>query len=169
MKRLISIVLLLSVILPLTACKEQAQIREGVTFYYRNPNIASGSEVIIPEIREAEGIRDDIRLILREYLKGPKTDGFSHVIPSDTVLYSFSMENNEAEIVLSDEFARLSGLDLTIACACITKTVIGLCNVQTVKIRCLNTDLECGRFVVMDEDSLMLFGSPTAPTETEGV
>lgn len=168
MKRMISFFLILAALSSLAACKEQTQIHQGVSFYYRNSAVTSGSNVIIPEAREAEGIRDDTSQLLREYLKGPKSEGFVHVIPEETVLYSFSMTDTEAEIVLSDEFAKLSGLDLTIACACITKTVIGLCAVQTVKIRCLNTDLECGRFVIMDEASLMLFESPTAPNETEG-
>lgn len=169
MKRILSVLLTLAAILSLNACTKKDEIRQPVAFYYRNANIASGTDILVPEMREADGNRDDIPRLLREYLKGPTAAGLVHVIPSETVLYSFSLEEGAAEVVLSDEFAQLSGIDLTISCACITKTILGLCPAQTVKIRCLNTALECGEAIVMDESSLLLFETPTVPTETEGV
>ena len=60
------------------------------------------------------------------------------------------------DLTLSRGFATYSGLELTIACACITKTAISLTGVDIVRIRADQTLLNGAEYIQMDANSVLL-------------
>jgi len=61
-----------------------------------------------------------------------------------------------AKIVLCDEFATLKGLDLTIACACLSRTVIALTGCHEVIISAESMQLDGKNFITLSRDSYLL-------------
>jgi len=166
MKRILLFLLLMLYIFPLTACSK-ASIQEPVNFYYRRVelNYSGTDSVIAAEVREAAGKSGDHSALLRDYLHGPDSDAFVRTIPAEVVLIACHVDGNMADVVLSDEIATLTGMDLTIACACLTLTTIELTGVETVQIRALTSELETGLKIVMDRSCLNLIDSGTPNTQ----
>lgn len=163
MKQIVVVFLLICCIFSMISCSPHKEPEDPVTFYYRRENItySSSEDVISGEFREAKGHKLDIEHLLKEYLKGPLSDGLTNFIPQNTKLVKFSLDDDSARVLLSDGFARLSGLDLTVTCACITLTVIGLTNVKTVQISTQNVPLNNQPHITMNEDCLMLLDNTT--------
>ncbi len=161
MKRFIAILLLFSTVASLTACKKQEKPVEPVTFYYRRAEVTydGTADVISSEQREAKGHVQEIDYLLKEYLKGPISEELTHFVPENVKLVKFSTNNDSAQVLLSDGFARLSGMDLTVTCACITLTVIELTNVNNVQISTQNVPLNNQPHITMNKDCLKLLDS----------
>ena len=168
MKRYTALLLILALFLCLTACaREDNTIREPVSFYYRRAELTYGSSdsVILSESSDAAGHTDDLIWLLGEYLKGPQSENLLQTFPSGTTLVSLTVEEGTATIVLSVQFGRLTGMDLTVACACLTKTVLGLTDAETVVIQAVNTDLDGAQQIVMDESSLLMLDESAKSTD----
>lgn len=159
MNRYIALFLLLSVFLGLTACtKQDPAIQEPVSFYYRRSALSYGENdtAILSLVADANGHKHDFPWILGEYLKGPQSEDMLQTFPHGTTLVSLTMDGDAVTVVLSKHLGQLTGVDLTIACACLTKTVIGLTNAKTVIIQAENSDLNGAPQIVMDEEILLL-------------
>lgn len=159
MKRLISILLCLSMLLPLIGCSEERETpKRPVNFYYRRADIRYGQSegVITSEERESIGYEDDLRGLLLEYIGGPVSGDLARTFPEDTVIISFYYSDGTAKINFSHQFAQLTGIDLTIACACVTMTVIELTGIETVQISAAGALLDDYQYITMDKDCLLL-------------
>lgn len=135
-------------------------LRVPLTFYYPRAEVdfSQGSSYIVAEMREGDGIGSDPIDILALYLRGPSnTEAFSSPFPEGTRPESFVLEDDVAQITLSAEFATCSGLELTVACACLTKTCLALTQAQLVRIRCAGALIGDAEYVEMDERSILLF------------
>jgi len=158
MKRLISILFCICMFLPLFGCAQEETIQKPVTFYYRRSEVAYGESdgVIATEQRESLGHEGDILYLLSQYLSGPQSGKLAQTFPDDLVIVSLHYENNLAKIIFSYHLAELSGLDLTIACACVTKTVIELTGVEAVQMSAAGELLNEYQSITMDSDCLLL-------------
>lgn len=164
MKRAISVAILLCIILPLFGCvSTEDKPKEPVSFYYRRAKLtySDAASVIAPEARESAGHTEDTAYLLAEYLKGPKSEEFLRTFPTQVSLADLKLGKATAEITLSDNFAVLSGMDLTIACACLTMTVMELTGSETVKISAENALLNNAPQITMDKNCLLLLDSST--------
>lgn len=141
MKRPVCISLVVLLIFALCSCESHTKsILVPVTFYYRTTDIEFGtrSGVITSEIREARGHAEEYQYIIEQYLNGPKSSGCISPFPAGTTLEALSLDNNKVYIMLSPHLAILTGSDLMIACACLTKTVLELTGVKSVQISAEN-------------------------------
>lgn len=78
---------------------------------------------------------ENVAGLLKALLAGPALDsGLTAVIPEDTEVVGWSMEGRVVHVELSDAYASLSGLDLTLADYCITLTLCQLSGVDGVRI-----------------------------------
>ena len=170
MKRLTALLLAILTLLSLWGCEQAQEIVCPVSFHYlraplSNGEIAHGSadSVIAPEIREGDG--RDILYLLDIYLLGPLDRDFRSPFPVGTTLEDFSMEDGTANLLLSDELGKLSGIDLTLACGCLTLTVMDLTGAETVTIRAERTLLDGKESLTMDRSLILI--DDTAPEETD--
>lgn len=157
MKRILPFLLLLSLLLSVTACSAE-KLQDPGTFYYRRTDTAfEGTDgVIVPEERELQGIRGDLEALLQTYFAGPTEEGLESPFPRDTRLLNWNMTGTTLNLNLSDSFAQLSGVDLTIACACICKTFTGLTEADTILIQADGALLGGNSYIKISADMLSL-------------
>ena len=84
---------------------------------------------------------DCVRALMEHLLAGPDEAALRSPIPDGTMLRSLSVSGRRAEIDLSAQYARLSGIDLSLADYCITLTLSQLANVNAVRITANGSEL----------------------------
>lgn len=171
MKRMTALLIILAIVFPLRACSVKEEMsQDQVCFYYCHTKFSydgTAGSVISPETREAAGHRNDLSYLLSLYLRGPEDPAFTSPFPSGVTLVDVLQDGNTLHITLNNKFADLSGLDLAIACACLTKTCLGLGDIDSVCIYAEDALLNGEHFIEMNADSLLLLDD-SAELETEG-
>ena len=153
MKRLISLLLTLAMVLSLCACTSET----AVTYYYvrdeQEYQYGTADGVMVGESREAAGHVNDLRYLLILYFHGPVTDYLESPFPSGTTLEKLEQDADSVDIQLSGIVSMMEGTDLTLACACLAATCFGLTDAETVTIHAesLNTVS-----ITFTRDSLLL-------------
>lgn len=157
MKRMLILLLALWLFPAFLGCsRPNPGIDGAVSFYYQRETTVYWQDdgVLRAEDRDVSALNGDIKLILSEYLKGPVSGGNIQVFPAGTALLSIEILDETASLLLSDAFLSLSGLPLTIACACLTLTTIELTGVETVEIRTSGEFPDGSASIVMDLNCL---------------
>lgn len=167
MKRAICLILSMALLLCLYACKQKEDAYQApVSFYYTYPEdlITFNSEngVIAFETREAKDYANDLQGLFDLYLKGPKSDGLLSPFPDGVSIQSVTEEGNTLLLTLSPEFAKLSGLDLTIACACLSMTALDMTEFEAVKMSVDGGLLDGSSSVTMTRESLLRLDAAAA-------
>ena len=163
MRKLFSIILTVVLLLCLTACSSLTNtVQDPVNFYYRyaSMNYGANPDVIGAEVYEANGHRLDFEYLLSAYFMGPESYDFYTPFPENTALKSFDLHDGTAFVQLSSPFSALSGLNLTLACACITMTVCEMTGAQQVTISVADSLLDGKpQITLTPEDFLLLDNS----------
>ena len=144
MKKLFCFLLPFILSFALCSCANETDtIRVPVNFYYPLTNAVYGTQsgVIDAEIFDAENLEDDYPNLLRCYLEGPHSETLRNFFPIGTELISFYDFNGHVQIIFTSHLSKLSNAELTVACACITKTVIELTGAETVQINTEDSSL----------------------------
>lgn len=134
MKRLIGIFLLL--LICLTACTGNSDSSHTAEFYYLRKEIRCGTEsgVIVPEKRNLSTGNGDLSALLALYLAGSQGEEASLPLPAGSRLVEVSGDDQIVELTFSGEFSDLEGMELTLVCACISRTVFSLTDAEAVSI-----------------------------------
>lgn len=160
MKRIIALLLVMILCLSFWGCeeKETVKIEKPVSFYYRRAQINYGSDdgVIAFCIGEGAGYEEDLTGLLNVYLHNTDDPAFSRTFPAGSQLIKLTITDGVAEIQLNNLFARHTGIDLTIACACLSLTVMELTQVETVCISTTSATLDGAESITMTADSILL-------------
>ena len=153
MKKLMSLLLVLTLCLSLTACAD----KNAVTYYYvrREDEYLYGTAdgVMVGEAREAAGHADDLRYLLTLYFHGPVSENLKSPFPIGTQLVELAQEEDCLNIRLTSMFSVLEGADLTLACACLARTCFDLTDAQTVSIMAMGRETVS---MTIERDSLLL-------------
>ncbi len=165
MKRSMAILLICALLLPLTACQQEQAAGEGtVTFYYCRKELTHGStdSVIAGETRDTQSQGKDLSRLLTLYFMGPRSQELRTPFPVGLRLVECRINEGTAYVTVTDALSQLTGIELTLACACITRTVLGLSEAEAVHIQAETSLLGSSQFLLMDEKTLLLFdGSDT--------
>lgn len=136
----VALVLLLSLLCACAAQHAQEMDENGYELYFlSDPNSAGGGDAIRAQEKrltldgamETEGC---VRALMEALLAGPDEPSLSSPIPEGTALKSLKVSGRRAQIDLSAQYARLTGIDLSLADYCITLTLTQLPNVNAVSI-----------------------------------
>lgn len=167
MKHLSWIMLVLLLASVLSGCTRADNPKTPLKFYYPNLDISYGTEnaFLAHEIREGEGktISDSIG----EFLRGPKDSAFENPFPKGTKLLHFEQTERSVQIVVSDDYAAMTGLDLSIANACLTLTVLELADADSLTLRCETAVIDGQQSISLTRDSILLFDSSKSTIATE--
>lgn len=158
MKQTICTILTISFLYLLCSCgNNNIKIKDPVNFYYCTPETQFGehSTLMVAQIREAKDHIQDYPYLISQYLNGPITYDCVSPFPGGTTLEEFTINKSQASIVLSPHIATLSGSELMLACACMTKTVIEMTGVETVQISTIEGTLNGKDFIVLTADSFV--------------
>ena len=156
MKKAIALLLILTFLFGLCAC--QFKKDDTVEFYYQRLSVAYGAAdgVIASETREAAGHTQDLRYLLSLYLRGPLDVELESPFPAGCGLVDIFIEDGVLSVMLDSSFASLTGIDQTIASACLAKTCFGLANISSVCIETPDTAESDPVHIIIDADSLLL-------------
>ena len=105
---------------------------------------------------EAMSTEDCVRALMELLLAGPDEATLHSPIPEGTALRSLSVSGRRARVDLSVPYARLSGIDLSLADYCITLTLSQLPNVNAVSITANGSELPYRKTqVLLSADTLL--------------
>ena len=153
---LICFILSLVVLWGCTGKKEDFE--EPVQYYYCNEEIFynSSSGVIQAETREGAGLHDNLTAFLHSYLHGPESSDLYTLIPSDVYLASCALDGNEVTVVLSAQFAKLSGVELSTACSALLLSVHDYTGADTLRLRAKDSQLDGQDEILLRLDDVVL-------------
>lgn len=164
MKRIVTLVLL---VLLLCGCAQsQTSNINTASFYYRSASewYAQDTGILAVEVVTISGT-ESLESLLAQYLNGPLSENLISPFPADTKLLTFSLENSTATITLDDSFLSLIGIERTLACACLAKTIFSISGCQAVTIlsgESTNTDK---LHMNIRTDDIMLIDDSIIPQE----
>lgn len=163
MKRYLLWFLIVLLLFASTGCNQgSTDFLEPVNFYYCNDIAAddpSGNafyNIFVAEVHEGAGYTDNLQALLSLYLQGPIDASLVSPFPAELQIISVEEADSKISIVVSNELASLTGLDLTIACACLSMTVMELLPCDSVQISAESALLDKHRAITMTQDLLVL-------------
>lgn len=159
MKKLLCFVLCFALALGMLGCTRTPSVPENaITVYYKRANVSYGAQdsVISTAYLDTAGHEDDLAYLLNMYFQSTPGDGFAVTFPAELFLVVLKVEGLTAKVVLSDHIATLSGMDLTVACVCLTQTVMALTGCQEVIISAITAKLDGRDFITLSRDSYLL-------------
>ena len=143
MKKCILLAAVLAIALTLLcACAQRVQEMDesGYEVYFLSDPASAGGEDAICAHRTRLALDDTmetedcVRALMEALLTGPEDKSLRSAVPDGTTLKSLKVSGHRAQIDLSAQYARLSGIDLSLADYCITLTLTQLPNVNAVSI-----------------------------------
>ena len=146
MKRFFSLSLILALLLSGCAFGRE-QFIEPVTFYYLKAHSDResyaaffGEGAIGSELREASGHRYDLNYLAALYLRGPTDPQLTPSFPSGSQVLEIGFERGTLHITMNTIPSQLNDMDLSVACACLSKTFMELTKVDTVLVDAYNPE-----------------------------
>ncbi len=171
MRRFRYIALILALLLVFAGCEASSETMTApASFYYRVSAGTFGKQdsIIASERRESAGCEDDLKLLIESYLEGPVSGKLTSPVPASARVLGVTRENSKIIVEMSPAFAKLSGIDLTIACSCLSMTLLDYTDAEQIEIFVPHTLLDGNDSIVMERDSLMLLdNSLNSPKETQ--
>lgn len=139
-RRVFLTALLLCALLTACAAAQQETETQGYELYYlADLSLAGGEDAIaasrtryVPQ--EGETSEDCARAMVEQLLTDPEDGTLRSPVPAGTQLQSLKISGKRARLDLSGQYARLSGVDLTLADYCFTLTLTQLADVNAVTI-----------------------------------
>ncbi len=163
MRRVLLLLLVVSVFLAGCTLPQTVHVKERIDFYYLQPDFNSKEDSGIfskqqHDVTEFSNTED----LLSSYLQGPDDADCKSPFPENTDLVSYKNQNDVAYLTLSNSFKELSGYDLTLACVCIAKTVFSAKDVLAVQIRVKDGAIRGDElYITLREKDLVFFDSGT--------
>lgn len=157
MKHAISLFLALIMLCTLFGCGKEPTYQEPLSFYYRSTDLSYDAACVsvVSETREGAGL-NTTEDILALYFNGPESTSLSNPFPAGLRLVSCNLEEKTLYLTVSKELASLTGMDLTLACSCITLTCLSIVGAEEVCIQAEGAKLGGQTTITMDRDSILL-------------
>lgn len=130
-------------------------------FYYLKNDIefSGATSVIASESNGGIDTSGPLLTVLEEYLKGPNDGSLHSPFPEGIQIYTAEQREETVILEFNAVLADLTGMDLTLACACASMTCLELTDAQNVSIRARGATLDGATQITMDADSLLLLDS----------
>ena len=157
MKRLTAIFLLLVLAAGLFGCRMEELRSPASFYYYRSDPVFAGTDgVICPETRELAGMEGDLDAILELYFQGPISRELENLIPESCPAPQWELDGNTLHLHFTQELAALSGVELTLVSACLTRTFLELTGCNTLILSAEGMRLNGETSMVLTLDGLSL-------------
>jgi len=129
MRRLMALVLALALLCAGCRLREDRSA-EGVRLYFLTSQGGKDGQAVGSEVREED--EPTAEALLRLLLAGPESEELTSPFPRGTVLRGCRVEEGVALVDLSEAYGGLSGVDLSLADACVVLTLCQLDEVEQV-------------------------------------
>ena len=156
-KRLTAVLILLALLIGLMAgCAFIASTKDPLMLYYRRAEIAFEENGLIGSENADFSLERSAEPLADRYFDGPRKDGLVSPFPKGTELVSASVSNGVLSLELTDAFANLSGVDLSLALSCISMTFSQLEGVEAVKLSTEHLPIGGQAQIRLDRDQILL-------------
>ena len=165
MKRLLSFFSILILLLTLWSCS--GTDIETAHFYYvrKNFDYSSTDGVFVPQATDAAQYIT-LNAFISEYLRGPDGPNLISPFPSGTLLVDIDKSKETLVVTLSDKFASLTGIELSLACCAFAKTAMEFTGVSVVEISALSEMLDGVKTITITSEDIIVFDhAQTASSE----
>ncbi len=165
MRKFLCFALILCCLFSIVGCSTKNTVSEDfVTVYFKRekPVYGTADSVIAATYLDASGRGNDYAYLLGKYLRTTPGNGLVSTFPKELFLFSFKQEGLTAKVVLSDQIAELTGMDLTISLTCLTQTVMSLTGCREVIISAATKQLDGQNFITLNRDSYLLIDNSGA-------
>ena len=170
MKKMICILLVLALMLPLAACSEkQEPVQKPVTFYYCRTTPVYGVEdgLIVGETRESAEYEGNLLGLLNRYISGPLASDMIRPFPFAARIIACIVSEGSIFLEVSDTFTVLQGVDLSLALACLTKTIYEITGIGTIHMKAQTAKFDGIEVVTMRIEDIFLYDSSQTPAGAE--
>lgn len=164
MTRFFSFLLVLVLCLTMAGCGSgQERVIAPVAFYYPYAEMPFGSDegIIVPEIRESSGHRDNLPYLLALYQMGPSSDELHSPLPSGVRIQAVERNGQRINLTLGDQNGVMTDTRFTIASACLAMTCLELTEAKTIVVTCGS------RVSSMNRDNLVFQDTVKTPATEE--
>lgn len=141
MKKFLSLLLALSLLLCGCALSRGSQAREGMytVYYLAVGNARRGNDALLPspqklDLAEDATVRDQAEAVVRRALDQPENLTLVSALPTGVELLSLQIHQGRAYVDLSGEMRRLSGVELLLADYCLVLSLTALEGIDSVVI-----------------------------------
>lgn len=171
MRRFLCFFLCCLLCISLLGCQKEAAppiVKPVEFFYLQNTFSYTDTDTIFgSEQRESAGHEDDLVYLLNLYLRGPKSDTLLQPFPEDCTAVSYTKKNNAITLTVSDALSDLTGMELTVACVCLAKTVTGITGFDTVIIQSQSQLLDGKKSITIQNGKPIILDNYIAPIQTD--
>ena len=108
---------------------------------------------------------DPIPALVDALLSPPETQGLTSPFPEGVRLLSWEVEEGRLHLDLSEQYGGLSGVDLTVADACLTLTLCQVEGVESVYVTVEGREIPYRRVQQLGPDGLLLTDGTDVPPE----
>ena len=164
MKRMTVLFLIISLLsVALAACTSPAaptgQMLNPADLYYRNAEIGYGAQDGILGVQTVDlgQSAPELDRFLQEYLDGPTEQTLESPFPKNTVVQSVTAANNTVTVLLGGAYAELSGIQATVADACLAKTLLSYTGAEKVLLTVADTAGQTLRSRKIAQSDILLF------------
>lgn len=167
MKRSLILLLVIALTILSVGCdRTPAPPKQPVTFYYpvSNPVYDGKTGLIHSEVRDSTGLNDNMTELINLYLRGPLSETLRSPFPENVTVTRYSTTANTVILELSSEFANLSGIDLTLACACMAHTLLDMTGLERFQISAADSMLDGMSTITMERNDLYMTDTPNLET-----
>lgn len=167
MKRVLAFLSALALLLVLCACtpeKESAPADSGYMLWFavEQGSDRTDSAAIYREKREWQDTPSAYRL-MEELLRGPKSEDLYSPFPSGVSIRFLITDEETVWVDLSEDYAELSGINLTLADYCIALTLCQLPEIENVKITVAGETIHSRNRQTLREGDVLLSGIEDEP------
>ena len=158
MRRRIAPILIIVLLFSLCGCQHRASSTDTVSFFYRTETIDFNTHksIIQEEKISKQNLPDNLQQLLELYLSGPQTEDLYCPIPQTVSVQNVQRTDNSINVLLSTNFSQLNGIDLSVACVCLGKTLLSCTDVQMIKIQAESAKLDGEPSVVITPESVLI-------------
>ena len=159
MKRILCFLLIVCCFVGILGCtSDNDKPENSVSVFFKREKTAYGTAdgVIGETYLDAAGHEKQYAYLLNVYLRTTPGEGFSSPFPKGVTMIGFKLEGLTAKVVLSDQIAELTGMELTIALTCLTQTVMSMTGCQEIIISATTKQLGGQNFITLNRDSYLL-------------
>lgn len=134
------------------------------TYFVAEPDAAEGGDAIRTEllhIKDSASLDTEVlaEMLVRHLLVEPENPELHTPFPAGTSLQKLSVAGGRATVDLSRSYARLSGVDLSVADACVTLTLTQLPGIYAVRITANGRELPYRRTQLLTAADALLSGT----------
>lgn len=139
MRRFPLLLAALALLLAACAAPPEETAADGYELYYTVwPDEGGGDAIGACRVQLADGVSADTdalaEALLAQLLAPPALDGLRSPFPAGTRLQKIAVAGGRATVDLSEQYAQLSGIDLSVADCCVTLTLTQLTGINAVRV-----------------------------------